>query len=113
MSGVSLKHQNTDNDCSIHINNQYAELSTNRSANLTGEGDLKAIKKPIRSLRPYRFLKKVYCSMVTVGTFRQMALSHPGAVELPHFDRTSFRLNKKIFATLDEKLTAKTQRRKG
>ncbi|MBK7374593.1 MAG: MmcQ/YjbR family DNA-binding protein [Chitinophagaceae bacterium] len=41
--------------------------------------------------------------MVTVGTFRQMALSHPGAVELPHFDRTSFRLNKKIFATLDEK----------
>ncbi len=51
--------------------------------------------------------------MVTVGTFRQMALSHQGAVELPHFDRISFRLNKKIFATLDEKLTAKAQRRKG
>ena len=51
--------------------------------------------------------------MVTVGTFRQMALSLPGAVELPHFDRASFRVNKKIFATLDEKLTAKTQRRKG
>jgi len=41
--------------------------------------------------------------MVTVGTFRQMALSLPGAVELPHFDRASFRVNKRIFATLDEK----------
>ena len=41
--------------------------------------------------------------MVTVGTFRQMALSLPGTVELPHFDRASFRVNKKIFATLDEK----------
>ena len=48
--------------------------------------------------------------MVTVETFRQMALSLPGAVELPHFDRASFRVNlpgrqagKRIFATLDEK----------
>ncbi|MEO6540269.1 MAG: MmcQ/YjbR family DNA-binding protein [Ferruginibacter sp.] len=40
--------------------------------------------------------------MVTVETFRQMALALPGAVELPHFDRASFRVNKRIFATLDE-----------
>lgn len=38
--------------------------------------------------------------MVTVDTFRQMALSLPGTVELPHFEKTSFRINKKIFATL-------------
>ena len=48
--------------------------------------------------------------MVTVETFRQMALSLPGAIELPHFDKASFRVNlpgrqagKRIFATLDEK----------
>jgi hypothetical protein len=48
--------------------------------------------------------------MVTVETFRQIALSFPGVVELPHFERTSFRINlpgrqagKKIFATLAEK----------
>ena len=41
--------------------------------------------------------------MVTTETFRQMALSLPDAVELPHFERASFRINKKIFATLDEK----------
>jgi len=41
--------------------------------------------------------------MVTVGTFRQMALSLNDVVELPHFDRVSFRVNKKIIATLDEK----------
>ena len=41
--------------------------------------------------------------MVTVETFRQMALAFPDVVELPHFDRASFRINKKIFATLLEK----------
>ena len=41
--------------------------------------------------------------MVTVETFRQMALSLPGVIELPHFDRASFRVNKKIFATMKEK----------
>lgn len=41
--------------------------------------------------------------MVTIETFRQMALSIPGTIEVPHFDRASFRVNKKIFATLDEK----------
>lgn len=40
--------------------------------------------------------------MVTVETFRQMALALPDTIELPHFDRTSFRVNKRIFATLDE-----------
>jgi len=32
-----------------------------------------------------------------------MALSLPGAIELPHFDKASFRVNKRIFATMDEK----------
>ena len=41
--------------------------------------------------------------MVTALTFRQMALSFKDTVELPHFERTSFRVNKKIFATLTEK----------
>jgi hypothetical protein len=39
--------------------------------------------------------------MVTIEEFRQLALSLPGAIELPHFELTSFRVNKKIFATLD------------
>ena len=38
--------------------------------------------------------------MVSVEGFRKLALSFPGAVELPHFDRSSFRINNKIFATL-------------
>lgn len=48
--------------------------------------------------------------MVTAESFRQMALSLPGVVEMPHFERTSFRLNmpgkqgsKRIIATMDEK----------
>jgi len=41
--------------------------------------------------------------MVTIETFRQMALSLHGTIELPHFHKASFRVNKKIFATLDEK----------
>ena len=41
--------------------------------------------------------------MISSAIFRQMALSFPGAIELPHFDRASFRANKKIFATLVEK----------
>ena len=32
-----------------------------------------------------------------------MALSLPDVIELPHFDRASFRINKRIFATMDEK----------
>ncbi len=41
--------------------------------------------------------------MITIDTFRQLALSFPGTTEEPHFEKTSFRLNKKIFATLDIK----------
>lgn len=39
--------------------------------------------------------------MVDTETARLLALSLEGAVEHPHFERTSFRVNKKIFATLD------------
>jgi hypothetical protein len=41
--------------------------------------------------------------MVTIEMFRTLALSFPETIELPHFDRASFRVNKKIFATLLEK----------
>lgn len=41
--------------------------------------------------------------MTDKDTFRQMALSFPGATEQPHFDKTSFRIKRKIFATLDER----------
>lgn len=41
--------------------------------------------------------------MVTIETFRKLALSFPEAVEQPHFHKTSFRVKKKIFATMDEK----------
>lgn len=42
--------------------------------------------------------------MVTVNFARQFALSFEEAVEQPHFERTSFRVRKKLFATMDEKL---------
>ena len=41
--------------------------------------------------------------MVSLEIFRQMALSFVDAVELPHFHLQSFRVKKKIFATLHEK----------
>ena len=41
--------------------------------------------------------------MINIQTARQLALSFDEAVELPHFDLTSFRVKKKIFATLDVK----------
>jgi predicted DNA-binding protein (MmcQ/YjbR family) len=37
--------------------------------------------------------------MVDEKTFKQLALSFPGAEEQPHFEKTSFRVKKKIFAT--------------
>ena len=40
--------------------------------------------------------------MVTSDTFRKLALSFPEATEEPHFDKTSFRVRKKIFATYDD-----------
>ena len=39
--------------------------------------------------------------MVDIETFKQMAVSFDGAIEMPHFKKTSFRINNKIFATLD------------
>ncbi|MHB1050716.1 MAG: MmcQ/YjbR family DNA-binding protein [Bacteroidota bacterium] len=39
--------------------------------------------------------------MVAIDEFRSLALSFPGATESPHFKKTSFRINGKIFATLD------------
>jgi len=39
--------------------------------------------------------------MVDIETFRQMALSLPETIEQPHFEKTSFRVHNKIFATLD------------
>ncbi len=48
--------------------------------------------------------------MVTVTAFKQVALSFEEAAEQPHFEKTSFRINKKIFATLhieNEKATLK------
>lgn len=41
--------------------------------------------------------------MITNQQFRTLALSFPETIELPHFENTSFRVNKKIFASLNEK----------
>ena len=38
--------------------------------------------------------------MVDIETFRQLALSFPDTTEQPHFEKTSFRTKKRIFATL-------------
>lgn len=40
--------------------------------------------------------------MVSIDTFRKMALSFPETTEEPHFEKTSFQVKKKIFATYDE-----------
>lgn len=39
--------------------------------------------------------------MVNIDNFRKMAMQFEEAVEAPHFEKTSFRVNKKIFATMD------------
>lgn len=39
--------------------------------------------------------------MVESGSFRELALSFPEVTEAPHFEKTSFRVGKKIFATMD------------
>lgn len=41
--------------------------------------------------------------MVSIESFRKLAMSFPDVSEQPHFEKTSFRINKKIFATFDEK----------
>lgn len=40
--------------------------------------------------------------MVSIETIRACALSLPEATEEPHFEKTSFRVRKKIFATYDD-----------
>ncbi len=40
--------------------------------------------------------------MITIDTLRKIALSFPETTEEPHFEKTSFRVKKKIFATYDE-----------
>jgi predicted DNA-binding protein (MmcQ/YjbR family) len=44
----------------------------------------------------------IFDNMITPQQFRELALSMPDAVEQPHFEATSFRVNKKIFATMHE-----------
>lgn len=39
--------------------------------------------------------------MVSIDFFRKLALSFPETTEEPHFEKTSFRVKKKIFATYD------------
>lgn len=39
--------------------------------------------------------------MQAIENFRLLALSFPETTEQPHFDKTSFRVMKKIFATFD------------
>lgn len=41
--------------------------------------------------------------MVSIATFRKLALSFPEATEEAHFEKISFRVKKKIFATYDGK----------
>lgn len=41
--------------------------------------------------------------MISNQHFRALALSFPETAELPHFENTSFRVGKKIFATLNER----------
>jgi predicted DNA-binding protein (MmcQ/YjbR family) len=43
--------------------------------------------------------------MVSNAAFRKMAMSFEGVSELPHFEKASFRVAKKIYATLDAKLS--------
>ena len=40
---------------------------------------------------------------MTIDEVRKLSLSFPEAIEQPHFELISFRVNKKIFATLDTK----------
>ena len=40
--------------------------------------------------------------MVSIKNFKELALSFPETFERPHFEKTSFRVKNKIFATLSE-----------
>lgn len=39
--------------------------------------------------------------MVKTDTAFRLAISFPGVTDNPHFDKTAFKVNKKIFSTLD------------
>src|SRR5689334_23290776 len=41
--------------------------------------------------------------MISLDAVRKLALSFPEAEEMPHFEKASFRIKKKIFATTDAK----------
>lgn len=41
--------------------------------------------------------------MPDIEVLRKLAFSFPETVEMPHFEKTSFRVAKKIFASFDEK----------
>ena len=41
--------------------------------------------------------------MIKESIFRELSLSFPETTEAPHFEKTSFRVKDKIFATLDLK----------
>ena len=41
---------------------------------------------------------------MTIHQAREMAMQLDEVIELPHFEKTSFRVRKKIFLTIDEKL---------
>jgi predicted DNA-binding protein (MmcQ/YjbR family) len=47
---------------------------------------------------------------MTTAQFRKVALSFEEATEAPHFEKLSFRVNGKIFATVDEKAKRATLR---
>lgn len=46
--------------------------------------------------------------MIPFEAFKQLALSLPQVTEEPHFEKTSFRVNKKIFATYDSSVNRAT-----
>lgn len=45
---------------------------------------------------------------MTIEIFRNLALALPDSTEQPHFEKTSFRIKKKIFATLDSEKQSAT-----
>jgi len=63
--------------------------------------NLEIDKFDLSFLVPKFTLNKKNKKMVDIETFKTLALSFPETVEVPHFEKTSFRTNKKIFATLD------------
>lgn len=41
--------------------------------------------------------------MISLETIKKLVLSFEGTEELPHFEKVSFRIKKKVFATIDTK----------